>query len=176
MKMKYIFITAIAVFCSFFFHELAHWAAGELLGNNMGMSLNSTYPVSGAYIKDWHASIVDAAGPLFTIIQAIVFYFIINKTGNRIWYPFLLMPFIQRFLAMALTFINPNDEARISQSFGWGLFTLPIIVCAFLFFLVYTISKKNDYSFKFAAITSVWTILFFSILILSDQYFKLQII
>ena len=176
MKTKYVFITAIAVFCSFFFHELAHWAAGELLGNKMGMSFNSTYPVSGAYIKEWHENIVDAAGPLFTIIQAIVFYFIIDKTGNKIWYPFLLMAFIQRFLAMALTFINPNDEARISQSFGWGLLTLPLIVCAFLLFLVYTTCKKNNYGFKFNAVTTAWVVLFFSILILSDQYFKLQII
>jgi len=176
MKAKYIFITAIAIFTSFFFHELAHWATGELLGNKMGMSLNSTYPLSGGYLKEWHANIVNAAGPLFTIIQAFVFYVIINRTGNKNLYPFLLMPFIQRFLAMGISFINANDEARISESIGLGLFTVPLLVCMLLFLPVYIISKKYNYSFKFNGFTTAWMILFFSILILSDQYFKLQVI
>lgn len=176
MKVKYILISALAVFFSFFFHELAHWAAGELLGNKMGMSLNSTYPLCGSYLKNWHSTVVDAAGPLFTIIQGIVFYFIIDRTGNKLWYPFLLMAFIERFLAMALTFINPNDEARISESAGIGTFTIPLLVCMFLFHLVYRVAKKHDYGFKFNAVTTAWLTLFFSILILSDQYFKLQII
>jgi len=176
MKAKYVFITAIAVFASFFFHELAHWIAGEWLGNKMGMSLNATYPISGYFVKDWHENIVSAAGPLFTIAQAFVFYVIINKNGNKNLYPFLLMPFIQRLLAMGLTFINPNDEARISQSLELGLLTLPLLVCATLFVLVYSTSKKYNYSFKFNAVTIAWMVLFFSILILSDQYFKLRII
>ena len=176
MKLKYVFITATAVFFSFFFHELAHWAAGELLGNKMGMSLNSTYPISGIYLKKWNENFVDAAGPLFTILQAVIFYLIINKTSSRYSYPFLLMAFIERFLAMALTFINLNDEARISNSLGLGLFTLPLIVNAFLFFLCYKTSKKHNYGFKFNAITIAWMVLFFSILILSDQYFKVRII
>ena len=176
MKAKYVFIIAVAVFCSFFFHELAHWAAGELLGNKMGMSLNSTYPVSGSYIKSWHQIVIDAAGPMLTILQAIVFYLIVKRTGNKMWYPFLLMAFVERFLAMALTFINPNDEARISQSLGLELFTLPLLVSTFLFFLCYKISKKHNYGFKFNAITIVWMTLFFSILILSDQYFKISIL
>jgi hypothetical protein len=175
MKVKYVLITAIAVFFSFFFHEVAHWVTGELLGNDMAMRLNSAYPKSGNYIKNWHATVISATGPLFTILQGIVFYFIIDKTGNRQLYPFLLLAFIQRFLAMALTFINPNDEARISQSLGLGLFTLPLIVCVLLFIPLYKISNKYNYGFKFNGLTIAWAMLFISTLIFADQYFKVQL-
>ena len=176
MKVKYVLITAIAVFISFFFHELAHWVAGELLGNKMGMSLNSTYPISGKYLKSWHQTVVDAAGPLFTIIQAFVFYVIIDKTGKQELYPFLLMPFILRLLAMSLTFINPNDEARISETAGVGILTLPLLVCMLLFLPVYYINNKYNYRLRFNGLTTAWMMAFLSILILSDQYFKIQVI
>jgi hypothetical protein len=175
MNAKYVFITAIAVFVSFFCHEWAHWAMGELLGNQMAMSLNSSYPVSGNYLKWWHDNVISAAGPLFTIIQAFVFYLVIKKTNNLPWYPFLLMPFIMRLLAMGISFFNANDEARISESAGLGLFTIPLLVCMLLFLPLYSISKKNRYSFKLNALTVLWMILFITALILSDHYFKIKI-
>jgi hypothetical protein len=175
MNAKYVFITAVAVFAGFFFHELAHWATGVLLGNQMGMSLNAAYPVSGTYAKGWHDNVISAAGPLFTIVQAFVFYRVINKTGNRQWYPFLLMPLIMRLLAMGISFFNANDEARISESAGLGLFTIPLLVCMLLFLPVYSTCKKYKYPFKFNALTVVWMMLFIAALILSDQYFKIKI-
>ena len=52
INFKYILITAIAVFFSFELHELAHFFAGGFLGNKMGMTLNSGYPVNGFYLKE----------------------------------------------------------------------------------------------------------------------------
>ena len=85
---------------------------------------------------------ISAAGPLFTIIQAFVFYAVIKKTGNPQWYPFLLTPFIMRLLAMGISFFNANDEARISEWAGLGLFTIPLLVCMLLFFTLLAIRKK----------------------------------
>jgi hypothetical protein len=176
ITVKYFWVTALAVFLSFELHELSHYLTGEALGNTMAMTLNSGYPVAGHYLKDWHATVVSAAGPLFTILQGILFYFLLRKKDNYYLYPFLFISFFMRFSAMIISFFNPNDEARISISLGLGRFTLPAIVSLFLFYLVYTISKQYQYSKRLQLFTVLFSIFIYSSIILCDQYFHVRII
>jgi hypothetical protein len=70
----YIAVFAIAVFFSWILHELAHWTVGEYLGYKMGMTLNSSYPISGHYSSDLNYQIISAAGPVL-LKTRLIFHF-----------------------------------------------------------------------------------------------------
>ncbi len=66
-----ILILLFTAYASNIFHEFGHWLAGTLLGNEMSMSLNGTWPTNGNYLKESHSLYVGLGGPGFTILQAI---------------------------------------------------------------------------------------------------------
>lgn len=101
-------------------HELGHWAAGTLLGNEMTLSLNAARVV-GEYRAGWHEHLVSAAGPLVTIIQAGIFYALITKNARSTLMPFLLTAFVYRAMAAGMNVVNPNDEGRLSLWLGLGM-------------------------------------------------------
>jgi hypothetical protein len=173
ISFTYALVTLLAVVLTWLIHEFAHWSTGELLGNDMGMSLNRTYSKTGNYGAVWHQTIISAAGPMATLVQAIVVFFLLQKGASKMLFPFLLTSLYMRFLAGAMNFINLNDEGRISRDLGLGSFTLPFLVFGILFYLVYSISKTKDYPGKFIAITTLLIMIFSSILILSDQALKM---
>ena len=157
----------IATFLTFFFHEMSHWLAYELLGFDAGFTLN------GASVKDTTQKlsktqriITGACGPIFTIIQAIIFYFILKKKKNLMLYPFLFLPFIMRLGAAWANQFKPNDEGRISLDLGLNLYTVSAIVVTFLFFLVFKISRTN----KIPIILNIITFIVSIILLLAVAY------
>ncbi|WP_340201743.1 hypothetical protein [Ascidiimonas sp. W6] len=170
--LKYLAVMIIATFLTFFFHEMSHWIAYELLGYDAGFTLN------GASVKDasiklpkTHRMITSAAGPLFTIIQAIVFYFILKKHKNIMLYPFLFLPFVMRLGASWANQFQPNDEGRISLDLGLNLYTISTIIVVFLFFLAFKISKKHKFSIMLNSITFIISILLlFSVAYLDFKY------
>ncbi|MBQ4822415.1 hypothetical protein [Aquimarina sp. MMG016] len=171
INISYILITGLAVVLSFFFHELAHFFAGKLLGYDMGMTLNSAFLLDGEYKTVWHNQLVSAAGPIFTIIVSFIFFYIIRKTNNRYWYPFLFFGFYMRSMAMFISVIEPNDEARISAWLGLGNWILPLTVCFTLLFLVIKTSKEQRYTIKFNLINYLLASVFVTGVVFSDQYF-----
>lgn len=176
INLKYTVFLFIAVLLSCFFHEFAHWLAGELLGNKMTMSLNGASPISGEYKNGWNANIVTISGPIFTVIQAIIFYFVVGKTKNYYFYPLLFFPFVYRFFAGLANMLGANDEGRFGLSFGVGLYTISILLCAFLLFLVLKTSVKHTLGLKFNLITFFLCALSLLLIVFSDQYFKISII
>ena len=176
LTFKYVVISLIAVFLTFFFHELCHWLAGESLGYKMTMTINGVTVTVGQYLKNWHETFVSAAGPIFTLIQATVFFFIMRQYTNVFLYPFLFSPMYMRVLAGTINFVKLNDEGRISNTLGIGTFTISIVICFILLFYVLKISKQNNYKTKFQIQNLLLTMMFSSILILSDQFFHLRII
>lgn len=173
---KYILICLLAVVLSWVLHEFAHWITGVALGYDMTMTLNATYPTNRKMNSEADQQIMSAAGPLFTLLQAVVIYILMKSKQRKLLYPFLFTCLYMRLLAMGLSFINPNDEARISKYLGIGTFTLPLIVSAFLFLLVYRISKQYSFSKKFNAINVGLVMLFSSILVLADQAWHVRIL
>ncbi|TSE10525.1 MULTISPECIES: hypothetical protein [Aquimarina] len=171
INIKYILIMTLAVVLSFFFHELAHLLTGKLLGYPMQMTLNSAFLVEGEYKTVWHEHIVSAAGPLFTVLTAFVFFYVIRKTKNMYWYPFLFFAFAFRLMAMIVSIFNPNDEARISQWLGLGYWILPLLVCFTLLFLLIKTSKEQEYTIKFNLINYLLTSVFIAGVVFTDQYF-----
>lgn len=150
----YFAVIIVATFLTFFLHEFCHWLAYQFLGYDAGFSLNA------AGLKDKEISlskteriITAAAGPVFTLLQAIVFYFILKKHKNILLYPFLFVPFVMRLGALWANQFKPNDEGRISLDLGLNLYTISTVVVIFLLILLIKISRKNSYSFLFNFIT-----------------------
>lgn len=173
---KYIIVTGLAVILTWLLHEFSHWAMGTLLGNNMAMTLNQSFPISGEYFKSWHYQLTSAVGPIITIIEAIVIYILMRHSHKAILYSTLFACFMCRFGATLLSFRNPNDEARISQYLGIGTFTLPIIVTLFLLFLLILTTLKYKFSFRFVFLNFVLTTFFISCIVATDNYMHWQLI
>ncbi len=176
INIKYILLLFIAVLLSCFFHEFIHWLTGELLGNKMSMSFNGASPISGKYKEEWHANIITISAPIFTVIQAIVFYFVLQKNKNIYLYPFLFFPFVYRFFAGLANMLGPNDEGRFGMSFGLGLYTVSILFSSFLFFLIFKYSVKNKIGLKFNLVTFFLCAISLLFIVFMDQYFKIKII
>lgn len=164
------------VIFTWFIHEFAHWLTFELLGYEAVMTINITSPLNAESISDWHRIFISSSGPIVTIIQGIIAFILLKDYWKKLYYALLFTAFYMRFLAGIMNFINPNDEGRISAFLGIGTFTLPVLVSAFLFFLLYTISKKYELKWKFQLGTTLFVMLVSSILILSDQFFGIRII
>lgn len=174
---KYLFACLGAVLFTWIIHEFTHWVTSESLGYDSAMTLNKVSPISGLRYTDLHSVYVSATGPLITIIQAvIVFIVLINRNWNKLIYPFLFTPLYMRLLAGGMNFINPNDEGRISEYFGLGVFTISILVSIILLFLVYKISNKYKLSWKFNTWTTIIIMAVSSLLVLSDQILHIRIL
>ncbi|HUQ96018.1 MAG TPA: hypothetical protein VM010_00025 [Chitinophagaceae bacterium] len=173
---KYVLACATAVLFTWLIHEFAHWVTGEVLGNAMTLTLNASYPESGHYVKPGHDRAVSAAGPLVTLLQAVVFYPVLKRKARPFLYPFLFVCLYMRLLAAVLNVINLNDEGRISTGLHLGTYTVSLVVCAVLFYFTYRISNAYRLKTKFIAATTLWIMFFSSILILGDQALHLKLL
>jgi len=175
VTLNYVVVTFLVVVISWLLHELSHYTMGRFLGYSMVMTLNSTYPEVGeTTLRD--ATLISAAGPLFTILQAVIAFYLLKRFADSRLYTVLFIAFYMRLLALVVSFNNPNDEARISMAFGIGMFTLPILVSVLLFFLVYRASRQQKYTIRFQTSTAVLTLLFSSGLIILDQLLHVTIL
>lgn len=172
----YVFTAILAVLVTWGLHEFAHWATSESLGYDTIMTLNATSPIKGQDISEWHRFLISAAGPVITIFQAVVVFIFLKNTWSKHLYLFLFIAFYMRFLAGVMNIISPNDEGRISVYLGIGLYTLPFLVSTFLFYLVYKTSKRYRLDRKFKLLTLLLVLVFTSILILLDQFLKVQLL
>ena len=173
---KFVLYSLFAVIFSFLIHELTHWTVGELFGYEMRMTLNTAYPNNGNYLKNWHYTVISAVGPLMTLIQAIAFYFIIKKTSNKNFFPFLFTAFYIELLSGIMNYRNPNDLGRIGRDLNIGLFTLPIVFVAMHYLLIYKTVKREKYDRKFILTTFVLILIFSSIWILTKQKYNVTLI
>jgi hypothetical protein len=68
---------------------------------------------------------------------------------------FLFWAAFMRFMATVISLFNANDEARISEWLGWGMWTLPVIVTGALFVLLAIGSRRLQVSWKTLGLTWV---------------------
>jgi len=138
-----LFLVGIA---TFIVHELCHWITGVALGYKMFASLNQVW--SQTEMTSGHKILVDAAGPIFTIIQGIVGFWWVKSRLSSTGFSMLYMSFFMRLFAGVVSIFNLNDEARISLQLGLGTWTLPIVVILFLFTLLYFASRRLRLTFR----------------------------
>lgn len=143
----------IAGFITFALHEGGHWLAAVLLGHEAYFALNSAGTRDAVSAAD-HVTI-SAAGPAVTFAQALIALALVQARGSAAAWIFLFWAAFMRFMATVISLSNPNDEARISEWLGWGMWTLPLIVTASLFLLLAIGSQRLSVSWKTLALTWV---------------------
>lgn len=125
---------------TFAVHEFSHWITGTVLGYDMVITPNRVYSTSPtSYV---HKQLISSAGPSITYVQAFIGYLLVKNRQSLLGYAMVYMAFFMRLIAAMISTFNPNDEARISQDLGIGLWTLPAIAVALLFGLVYFASRR----------------------------------
>lgn len=141
----------IAGFITFAVHEGGHWLAAVLLGHEAFYGLNSAGAREAVSAAD-HA-IISAAGPAVTVVQALVALALVQARRSAAAWVFLFWAAFMRFMATLISLFTPNDEARISEWLGWGLWTLPAIVTVGLFVLLAVGSRRLSVSWKTMALS-----------------------
>lgn len=139
----WLFLVGIA---TFIWHEAAHWVVGTALGYDMQPRLNSVR--ASTSVLPPHQAIIDAAGPVATVLQAGVGFAVVLRKHASIAFTFVYMAAFMRLLATAVSLFNANDEARLGMYFGIGKWTLPIIVSAGLLVLVWKSSRYLHLTWK----------------------------
>ena len=124
----------IAGFLTFALHEGAHWLAAVLLGHEAYFGLNSAGARGAVGAAD--QMIISAAGPVVTVVQALVALWLVQARASAAAWVFLFWAAFMRFMATVVSLFHPNDEARISEALGWGMWTLPVLVTLGLFVLL----------------------------------------
>ena len=130
----------LAGFATFALHEAAHFMAGLALGYDMSARLNGVSSLTPASAT--HKAIIDAAGPLITIAQAVVTFILVRRFKLSVAFAFLYFAAFMRLLATGVSAFNLNDEARLSVYFGLGAWTVPIVVSLGLMLLAWRGSQS----------------------------------
>lgn len=129
-----------ATFATFLIHESAHWLMGTALGYPMRFHLNGV--AATIAMSPGHKALVDAAGPLITVVQGIVAFVLVVRSRRIVAYAFLYIAAFMRLLATAISLTHLNDEARLSQYLDLGAWTLPLLVTTGLVFLAWHASRS----------------------------------
>lgn len=170
LSLKYAGIVFIVVVISCLFHEFGHYITGTLLGNDMVMTLNKTYPQSGNYIELWHHPTVVGLGPIFSIIQAGGSLFLIYKFTSSEWlYAFIITPVTLRVWPYLVSPVMWQDEAFVSSNLGLSPWILTISTWFVLGALAWIGSKKMKVSTKFVFLTVLMVLIFFQIVLRTNN-------
>jgi len=169
INLKFSGIILFVVIISCFIHEFGHFITGEILGNQMTMNLNMASAVNG-YAEPWHALMVYAGGPLFTLIQALaalllltyysqsllLFVLVLEPVTLRIW-PYLVSPFMSQ------------DEAKIASYLEIPPWIIPAITWITLVILAWAGSRKFKASAKFTGLTILLILIAFQIVLRANN-------
>lgn len=141
----------IAGFVTFALHEGGHWLAAVLLGHEAYFGLNSAGARGTVGTVDH--MIISAVGPAVTAVQALVALWLVQARASAAAWIFLFQAAFMRFMATVISLFNPNDEARISEWLGWGMWTLPVLVTVALLGLLAVGSLRLRVGWKTLVLT-----------------------
>lgn len=143
----FLFFIPVA-YISFVFHELGHYAAGELLGNRMVFSLNYVWPLGGNYRHAADALYASMGGPAFTILLSVMALLLVLKFKSIYAYAFVIFQITNRFFALVFGGFGRQDEARIAEMLGTGRFVVALVVMLLLAGLACLGSRALKLNFK----------------------------
>jgi hypothetical protein len=141
-------VLVLAAVATTLVHETGHWAMGVALGHEMAMTFNEAYAVSPKEVAADHGMLITAAGPVITIIQALIAFALIRFRGQLLAYPFLFAACFMRFAAAFVSLSHPNDEARLSIDLLGGMWWLPAAVVLALLALTWSATRRLGLGWK----------------------------
>jgi len=171
IRLKLLLIFIPVAYFSCFFHELGHWLVGEIFGNDMVLSLNGAKPKSGQYVENTLLYIL-FGGVCFTILLALIFWYVIEKYKVIYAYSFVILNFIHRLFPQLIKF-DFQDEAKISALLGVGKYIIAAIVLISLFLVTWRASRVLKLNYKdnlLCAIVSIICLL--SVVVTDELLFK----
>jgi len=148
INLKVVFSFIPIAFFTYFFHEFGHWTFGELLGNDMTINLNNSSPQSGHFISDSHALWSAVGGPVFTIIQALIFLFITSITKSIYAYSIAFFAAFSRFFSIVFGGIDLQDEARIASMSDTNKYLIAATVLTILFLILWRCNRIMKLNMK----------------------------
>ncbi len=135
-------------FITYIFHEFGHWLFGELLGNEMTLSLNNSAPKSGYFIDESHALWSAVGGPFFTMLQAFVFLLISWITKSIYAYSVTFFAIFSRFFSIVFGGIDLQDEAKIASMLGIDKYIIAAFVLTILFLILWGCNRIMKLNMK----------------------------
>jgi hypothetical protein len=115
-------------------HEFGHGLAGKAMGYSVIVRSNHASVEGGVFRSATDALIMSAAGPLVTLVIALLAWRMALR-GFKLAAGVVLSALASRLIAAVVSLNYPNDEARISMALGagkWTLFGVVILVLAAL--------------------------------------------
>ena len=110
ITLRYVLFVVIAVTATWILHEFAHWATGEYLGYDMALTLNTAYPVARNFKFSIDYQFISIAGPLVTIIEAVIVFLLLKRKRSVYLFAILLTCFYMRLMAMGLSLGIPMTK------------------------------------------------------------------
>lgn len=135
-------------FITYIFHEFGHWTFGELLGNDMTLSLNYSAPKSGYFANESHALWSAIGGPAFTIFQGLIFLLIVKVTNSIYAYSIAFFAVFSRFFSIVFGGINLQDEARIASMLNINKYIVSAILLTILFMILWRCNRIMNLKIK----------------------------
>jgi hypothetical protein len=146
LKLSFFPLLVLVFFVTNLVHESFHWLMGAALGFDMRFGLNTVRYLSPT--EPWQRALADAAGPFVTVLQAVIAYALLLRSAAPAAFAFLYAATFMRVVAGLVSFLLPNDEARVSLFLGMGKWTLPVLVAGALLILAVRGSKRLQLGWK----------------------------
>jgi len=125
----------------FILHELAHLLAALAFGHDAIIRINSVSVLTDTSVID--SVIIDLAGPIMTVgLAGLGLWGVLSRT-SLLGFNLLVAMTAQRSLAAGVSLLaNPNDEYRIGEALGIGVWTVHILVLVILWGMIVLAAKK----------------------------------
>lgn len=149
-------------------HEIGHLIAAKALGYDAVIRANSVSLIGGAAsVRD--DIIVDAAGPLVTVLLALI-GLAMSARGAVVGPTIVFGALMMRVLAAVISLQMPNDEARISELLGLGTWTVPAIVVIFLAIIMAISARRSAVGGAWLRATWIGASLGFVVVVFGEPY------
>jgi hypothetical protein len=128
-------------------HEIGHGLAGKAMGYSVIVRSNHASVEGGVFRSATDALIMSAAGPLVTLLIALVAWPMARR-GSKLAAGVVLAALASRLIAAVASLNYPNDEARISLALGIGKWTLFAVVIVSLAALTVSVLRRQSFDWR----------------------------
>lgn len=148
-------VTLVAVVVMNLLHEAGHLLVIKAMGYDAVARVNSVTLAGEGQVYRLVADrmFADAAGPLVTLMLAAIAW-AQGMRGRWVYAPTIVgVAFAMRLIAAAVSFGQPNDEARISSALGLGPWTVFAVVLVLLGAMFVTLFRRRGLGWRWLLVS-----------------------